>query len=388
MNILFCYDIPICREFGGVASVSYTLLQGFKSRGHNCYAVSAIHKDGIICEYQYFLPNSVKDSDDNDNRIWFQGFLSRKSIDIIINQNALESASEWPIVWSRGMKARVLTVYHNSPFSMYACNEKHIRENGIVKSLKLQPLFDSLWRRMFRFKYGKKFKRSIIQSDRVVMLSSSYFKELSWFSRLEVNSKYVAIPNPALERFNIKLSQSTKRKEAVFVGRLNRQKRLDYLIDIWGKVIQHRSDWHLNIVGNGEFRKELENQVKEKNILGISFEGYQDPLDYYKRASIFCMTSDFEGFPGVLPESMSCGCVPIVFNSYASASDIIDDGKNGFLVTPGDLVEYTKLLGTLMDDESLRTEMSLRAKEKSATFSLNNVVTQWENQFVLVNDKI
>lgn len=382
MNILFCYQKPIERQYGGVAAVSHTLMMVFNKHGHTCYAISAKHFEGSFSDNQLFLPKTNTPDDEVENQSWFRKVVKEKKISIIINQNALEPSSpDWALRWSAGMPVKKLTVYHNSPYSMFSCNKSNIIDNRLVKLFHLEPIFNWVWRRAFKTKYGEKFYNNIELSDKVIMLSNNYFQELAWFSSHKVDEHFVSIPNPASERFDVSLTEQNKMKEVLFVGRLASQKRVDYLLEIWSKVVSSHTDWHLNIVGDGPLREQLNNLIVNKRIANVSLLGYKDPLDYYKRASIFCMTSRFEGFPGVLVEAMSCGCVPIVFNTYACTTDIIDNEKCGYLVKPYDIDNYTQLLIRLMDDTELRQRFSISAKEKTSLFSINAVMAQWETLF-------
>lgn len=382
MNILFCYNKPISTKQGGVAAVSKTLIQGFTKHGHVCYAVSALNIENDDINNQYYLPISTTNVDNSENRQWFQQFVKEKQIDIVINQNALQpSIPEWAIFWSKGFPVKIITVYHNCLFPMFSCKNKRLNSNIIVKTFHLKPVLDTLWHHLFRLKYRRKFRRSIKLSDKVVMLSQKYFPELSWFSGLNINDHFQSIANPALDRFNVDISELQKEREILYVGRLEPQKRIDYLLEVWKKVVMLHKDWHLTIVGDGTLKQALMLQVEAERIDKVSFEGFKDPLEYYKRASIFCMTSEFEGFPGVLTESMSCGCVPIIFNSYACASDIVEDERNGFLVTPFDINIFAQKLERLMDNNGKLVEMAYAAKEKSLNYTLDNIINQWETIF-------
>ena len=383
MNILFCYDSPFSRDYGGVAAVSVTLMNGFSNHGHVCYGLS-IHRaqnKGGVWERQSYLPHDTKDHKNKENKAFFQRFIKDNSIDVIINQNGISQSSEWAILWGAELGVKVLTVYHNSLRSLFSCHDKRITDNTLVKKLHLQAFIDWLWRCFFRVKYKPMFRRSIELSDKVVLLSTHYFSELAWFSGVKQNEKYVAIPNPALERFNVSLEDLKKENVILFVGRLAEQKRVDYLLEIWQRIADVHQDWELIIVGNGVLHDNLKQIVVSQQIPRVSFEGQCDPLPYYKRASLFCMTSSFEGFPGVLTESMSCGCVPIVFNSFACAPDIIDDEENGYLIKPFSIESYTQHLEVLMEDDSRRQEMAKKAKIKSESFSLDKVVEMWEKAF-------
>ena len=79
-----------------------------------------------------------------------------------------------------------------------------------------------------------------------------------------------------------------------------------------------------------------------------------------------------------LTEGMQWGCIPITFNSYAAAADIIDDGINGCLITPFNLREYATRLSELMRDENKRYVMSLAAQAKSRKFDVSNICVKWQ----------
>lgn len=76
------------------------------------------------------------------------------------------------------------------------------------------------------------------------------------------------------------------------------------------------------------------------------------------------MTSLFEGFGLVLTEAMYYGVVPLAFNSYANVGDIINDKVNGFIIPPFDIKEYADKISSLIDNETLRLQMSEAAIKK------------------------
>lgn len=128
-------------------------------------------------------------------------------------------------------------------------------------------------------------------------------------------------------------SYTFKIKEIIYVGRLDFvQKRVYRVIDTWNYLEERFPDWRLTIVGDGEDRENLENHVRCLGLKRVSFEGFQKPIDYYKRASILLLTSDFEGFPLVLAECMSFGVIPAVYNSYSAIGDIIESDKDGVVI--------------------------------------------------------
>ena len=162
----------------------------------------------------------------------------------------------------------------------------------------------------------------------------------------------------------------------LFVGRLdNRSKKLFTLIDIWYRLCKLYPQWKLIIVGDGPDKDVLIN--KAKDISNIEFKGYQDPREYYEKASIFCMTSIFEGFPMCLTEAMQFGCVPIAFDSFSAVYDIIKPGETGELVKSFDKKEYVGKLIHLIDDETYRKKLSKNAFQYVKRYDIANILPKW-----------
>ena len=177
-----------------------------------------------------------------------------------------------------------------------------------------------------------------------------------------------------------------KQKEIIYVGRLDcNQKRVLRILQTWALLEQRYPDWRLTIVGDGPDRVNLENQVFESQLENVSFEGFQNPRGYYERASILLLTSEFEGFPLVLPECMSFGVVPAVYGSYSAVYDIVEDGKNG-LILPYDKKGYNaalmaEKLSVLMQSSDERQRMAENAIVTSRKYSLDSVYQSWEKLF-------
>ena len=93
------------------------------------------------------------------------------------------------------------------------------------------------------------------------------------------------------------------------------------------------------------------------------------------------MTSSSEGFGVVLIEAMQNGAVPIAFNSYLSITDIIDNTKNGILVTPMDIDEYVDKLSILIDNNDLRLQLAKEGLIKSKKFSIEIIGNKWLKLF-------
>lgn len=191
----------------------------------------------------------------------------------------------------------------------------------------------------------------------------------------------VIIPNPLpFDRIPL---PATRDKIVLAVGRFSKEKNFIELLEIWDKARKNHPLWKLWIVGDGPQKATMVNKVislgmeDQVEILPYAHE----ILPYYRRASIYVMTSLFEGMPMALLESQACG-LPIV--SYAcpcGPRDIVTDGQDGYLVRSGDMERFAQCLTCLMSDERLRQRMEKEAFTNSARFMIGYVMDAWLKVF-------
>ena len=218
--------------------------------------------------------------------------------------------------------------------------------------------------------------------DKIITLSTSFIPHFYRLAPHTPEGKVVAISNPNTYEDPVATGTSTmgNEKMVLFVGRLdNKAKGVDRLLRIWSIVEARTSGWTLKIVGDGQDRKMLKDLAGELGLKQVSFEGFRVPKSYYERASIFCMTSTFEGFGVVLTEAMQHGVVPMAFNSYDALQDIVTNGEDGVVVPAFDEQSYAESLLLLMSNPSLLKRMSAQAKLSSDKFSRDKIAQKWYN---------
>ena len=145
---------------------------------------------------------------------------------------------------------------------------------------------------------------------------------------------------------------------------------------VWKKLQEQLPDWNLVIVGDGPFSNEMKQLSKKLSLQRVEFAGFANPIKYYKESSIFCLTSNHEGWGLVLTEAMQFGCVPIAFDSFESIHEIIEDGKNGFLVKPFDIDKYADKVLRLADN--FKVDYVMNSMERLMP---ENVVKLWIRLF-------
>ena len=385
MNICFAYITPFHPERGGIGRVTHVLTQEFLKRGHNIYyliypcAITIRHKFDYPAPLTY-LPSSEALSIENIEA--YKQYLQNNNIDIVINQSGNFNDSElW--VKCRELNIPIISVLHSTPWLSYnqfwhtdifpLKNDSPLEKIKRIVRILLYPKLKSKLKR-HRIDH---FKTLLSQTDKVCMLSENYFSELdqiySGFS-----SKYLAIQNPNAYFESDIQKIYPKKKQIIFIGLFGAPKKETLVLKIWKRIYQDFPDWNLVIIGDGPIDRKKRMLKLAKSLDRVSFTGFTNPLEYQLESSIICITSMYEGWPMALTESMQCGVVPILFNSFAAAREIVKDNETGILVKPFSLTEYEIKLRELMSNDSLREKMSEAARLSIKRFDVEKIADKWE----------
>lgn len=376
-------------EIGGLEVVTAVLANKFVEEGHQVSVFSFLGgKHSIADRFDARIKLYQQDdySRSKENVAKLRKVLVDDKIDIIINQWGLPYT---PIKTARkaakGLDVKIISVYHNAPSFNGRIQKLNIALMGCENLMKRLAL------RLMRFAFKKVTSRAMAyiyrHSDLFLVLSPSYIEEFKRFTGVSDDRYLQVLTNPiTVEHDGYEYAFNEKQKEIIYVGRLDFvQKRVYRVIDTWNYLEERFPDWRLTIVGDGEDRENLENHVKYLGLKRVSFEGFQKPIDYYKRASILLLTSDFEGFPLVLAECMSFGVIPAVYNSYSAVCDIIDDGKDGIVLpyhkNGYQAEEAAGMIVNIMKDDGIREQMALAAIKKSKEYSVEKIFSEWKSVF-------
>lgn len=147
------------------------------------------------------------------------------------------------------------------------------------------------------------------------------------------------------------------------VGRLERQKNFEALIQAFA-IVRREREARLLILGEGEDRPDLEALVSSLGLEGsVALPGFAaNPYAHMAKASLFVLSSRWEGLPSVLIEAMACGCPVVAFDCPSGPKEILDDGRWGPLVPMGDLEALARAIGATLDGPLPSQELSERAK--------------------------
>lgn len=150
------------------------------------------------------------------------------------------------------------------------------------------------------------------------------------------------------------------------VGRLDRVKRFDLLLDALAHVRAHH-DVELVLCGEGSERPRLERRVRRLGLGDrVRLLGFQaNPYPWLAASDVFALTSDMEGLPNALIEAQGLGLAAVATDCPTGPSEIVADGSTGLLVPPGDAVAFAEALGALLGDPSRRRAMGAAARTRA-----------------------
>lgn len=390
MNILFYNTYPIDPEHGGTERVTDLVASYLKSAGYTIYYLVRVdtgmpQKETDI--QTFFLPDCTKGNSPK-NISFLEQLLKELKINILINQD----------VWNDDVylcnhkmlqtNVKIISTIHTSIDSGFKyfnelCKLEYSWDNPL---LSLRSLFRCirlpyLKKRIYRQK-KKKMHFMHQYTDVIVVLSPKYIEEFEDLIGISGSDKIVAIPNP-LTFSNLEVKKMDQKENCIlFVGRLSYpEKRVDRLLYIWHKIQNKLPDWRLELVGDGKERGDCESLAKKLELKNVFFRGYQSPLEYYSKAKIVALVSNFEGFNMFILEGLQNGCIPIAFSSFAAVTDVITDGVNGCLVEPFDIDLYADKLYKLASDPSLLNKMQPLAIQAAAQYSIERIGCKWIDLF-------
>ena len=233
-------------------------------------------------------------------------------------------------------------------------------------------------------------------SDKIIAVSKEIKNELLKSGikefRIEVvlNAVQTDIDNNVLAQDRYKKRQLLNISEKDFVlgyvGRLSKEKGIQYLIE--AARILNESDMPIKvlIIGDGPEKKDSECLVRQKGLEDkVFFTGFQTNVKSWIPAmDVFVLPSLIEGTPMALLEAMACR-IPVVASAIGGIPEIITSGKTGLLVSPGKPEEIASGVISLYNSSSLRNSMAIAGQKRvRAKFDIKEWTRKIEAEYLKV----
>lgn len=191
------------------------------------------------------------------------------------------------------------------------------------------------------------------------------------------------IPNPlAVEYVDYaRVPEEDRQKVIVNVGKLSGQKNQMALIRAFSKIADKFPEYQLAIYGEGDRRGELEALIVELGLQNrVSLPGNVPEIaKRIEAASLFVLSSDYEGMPNALMEAMAMGIPCISTDCPCGGPDfLIRDGENGFLVAVGDIDQLANGIQQLLEDRKLADKLGKNSAKISEMLHPDVLHDKWE----------
>ncbi|MGM9550809.1 MAG: glycosyltransferase family 4 protein [Clostridia bacterium] len=272
-------------------------------------------------------------------------FAKKNRIDIIIDIDIVLDVLSIPA--TRGLKTKVISWEHfNVDFELSVLYRKLI------------------------------LKYSVKRSDYVVVLTDGDLEEYK--NIMGRKNDISRIYNPIT--YHYQDDEKRERKNIILsVGRLVPEKGIEYIKKVALDILKKYPHWQWIILGDGTERENLEQFISENQLQNqLVLKGNVKNVDeYLKEASVFVITSKFEGLGLGMLEARELRVPCVAFRVKMGPKELIHNGKDGYLVEPFDCDEMARKIEELINDPKLREQFAENAFLCMKDFSLDKIVKQW-----------
>ena len=347
---------------GGAERVAVTLANGLVAKGHYVTFITDLFE-----EQTYMLNDSVKMCNLVSvpkpklwkwiSAVWgVRKIIKQERPDAIIGIMSLCSVISR--IAAVGLRITIIATEHNA-----------------FERPKSSPM--SLWDRIYKFHISKAFKY-------MTVLTEADRKALG-----EKRTNVLVMPNPlAISPIE---TVPEKKRIVLAAGRVDQWyvKGFDVLIKAWAEVVHntqfpiHNEGWKLQIAGawrDPKNKEYLDGIAQECGVSdSIEYLGFvNDMKSLYQDASIFVLSSRYEGFGLVLIEAMSQGCACVACDYKGRQREIIQDDSQGLYCEPDDVEALANSIKRIIDDEEYRKDVQKNSIERAKAYSIDQTIQRWE----------
>lgn len=212
-----------------------------------------------------------------------------------------------------------------------------------------------------------------------------------WYKNAIKDSKTIVIPNAINPDFIREIYQGERMKTIVTAGRLTNQKNQILLVRAFAQISSIFPEYQLIIYGDGSLKGNLEETAEQLGVKDqVILPGYTTNIgDKIKDASLFVLSSDFEGMPNALMEAMALG-LPCISTDCdgGGAKFLIENEKNGLLVPKGDAKALSEAMRKMLSEKEFAEQCGREAHKICDRLAPERIYGEWE-QFIkdVVEDK-
>jgi len=201
----------------------------------------------------------------------------------------------------------------------------------------------------------------------IIVTNSSFTTQTLIDANIEPN-KIITVPYGFLTSITDKFAYPPLRPvKFMYVGNVAVHKGSHYLLQAWNKVHKQLNNAELHFFGSIQL-PQLWLSTAPPNVFFHGSVAQTQLFDEYKKCSVLVFPTLFDGFGFVVTEAMAHG-LPVITTPNAGAADLIESGKNGFLIPPKDVDALAEILVSCAEHPEILSEMRQHAVDTARTHS-------------------
>lgn len=215
------------------------------------------------------------------------------------------------------------------------------------------------------------------KSDLIICVSNQLSNSLRLY--FGIKGKIITIYNGLDNHKDSKINHLNKNNIILTVARLDKQKDHLTLLKAFELINKKVKNAYLWIVGDGPLKNDLMLFVNKNNLeKNVKFFGWQNNIDrFFTNSDIFVLSSRREGFPYALIEAMSFRLPVVCTDTPYGPSEILENGKYGFLVPMNEYVQIKEAILELLENQETYKKYSQLAFERSCLFTSERMINEY-----------
>ncbi|MDO4940311.1 MAG: glycosyltransferase [Erysipelotrichaceae bacterium] len=277
------------------------------------------------------------------NTMWMRKYF-KNNADVIIS--FLATYNMLAICANKGNNIPIIVADRNDP--------RYVPSNKIIRTLR-----DDLYK----------------HANGIVVQTSD---NKNYFSK-DVQDKCSVIMNPFVMKDKIGSALKANKEDLIVsVGRLEKQKNQEMLINAFAELNDKYPTYKLVIYGEGPNRDTLQELINSKSLQEkVLLPGsVDDVLDKIKSTKLFVLPSNYEGMSNALAEAMCVG-LPVISTNVSGASDLITNNENGLIINIDNKQELINAIDKMLTDEEFSNKCANNATEISKKLDIDVICDEW-----------
>ncbi|RBW47819.1 hypothetical protein DS885_01275 [Psychromonas sp. B3M02] len=224
--------------------------------------------------------------------------------------------------------------------------------------------------------------KSVNEMDLVVSMGTSAIR---YFKNKGVSTNFEIVPGGFDNSVFYPKPEVKKQYDLILIGRLSEVKRVDRFLESIQLAKKEFPELNAVIVGDGPDKDKLQKMAADLGIADdVDFAGWQNNVEYWLQQSrCFVLTSDSEGLSQALIQAMMCG-LPAINSNVGDLGDLIEEGRNGYLVDPLTSESFAMKYKEIFDSEDCLAEFSKAALLSSEKFTVSQVEQHWQKIYAVL----